>query len=61
MFGATQLNFTAQVAAGVQVFASRLRSVQFGYEYHHISNAKLGRINPGIDSHVMFVGSSFLR
>jgi opacity protein-like surface antigen len=61
MFGATQFNFTAQVAGGVQVFTSRHRSVQFGYEYHHISNANLGRINPGMDSHVMFVGLSFVR
>jgi hypothetical protein len=60
MFGATQFNFTAQVAAGVQVFTPRHRSVQFGYEYHHISNANLGRINPGMDSHVMFVGLSFV-
>ena len=61
MFGATQFNFTAQVAGGVQVFTSRHRSVQFGYEYHHISNANLDRINPGMDSHVVFVGLSFVR
>lgn len=61
MFGATQFNFTAQVAGGVQVFTSRHRSVQFGYEYHHISNANLGRVNPGMDSHVIFVGLSFVR
>ena len=61
MFGATQFNFTAQVAGGVQVFTSRHRSVQVGYEYHHISNANLGRINPGMDSHVVFVGLSLVR
>jgi opacity protein-like surface antigen len=61
MFGATQFNFTAQVAAGVQVFTSRHRSIDFGYKYHHISNANLGRINPGMDSHVVFVGVSFVR
>ena len=61
MFGATQFNFTAQVAGGVQVFTSRHRSVHVGYEYHHISNANLGRINPGMDSHVVFVGLSLVR
>ena len=61
MFGATQFNFTAQVGAGVQVFASRHRSIDFGYKYHHISNANLGNINPGMDSHVVFVGVSFVR
>jgi opacity protein-like surface antigen len=61
MFGATQFNFTAQVAAGVQVYTSRHRSLDFGYKYHHISNANLGRINPGMDSHVLFVGVSFVR
>ena len=61
MFGATQFNFTAQVATGVQVFTSRHRSIDFGYKYHHISNANLGRINPGMDSHMLFVGVSFSR
>ena len=61
MFGATQFNFTAQLGAGVQVFTSRHHSIDFGYKYHHISNANLGRINPGMDSHVVFVGVSFVR
>jgi opacity protein-like surface antigen len=61
MFGATQFNFTAQLGAGVQVFTSKHHSIDFGYKYHHISNANLGRINPGMDSHVVFVGVSFVR
>jgi hypothetical protein len=61
MFGATQFNFTAQLGAGVQVFTSKHHSIDFGYRYHHISNANLGRINPGMDSHVVFVGVSFVR
>jgi opacity protein-like surface antigen len=61
MFGATQLNFTAQLGAGVQVFTSKHRSIDLGYKYHHISNANLGNINPGMDSHVLFIGVSFLR
>ena len=61
MFNATQLNFTAQVAVGLQVFTSKHQSVDFGYRYHHISNANLGNENPGMDSHVLFLGVSFLR
>jgi hypothetical protein len=61
MFGATQFNFTAQLGAGVQVFTSRHHSIDLGYKYHHISNANLGNINPGMDSHVVFVGVSFVR
>ena len=61
MFGETQFNFTAQIAAGVQLFTSRRHSVDFGYEYHHISNANLGNHNPGMDSQVVFVGVSFFR
>jgi opacity protein-like surface antigen len=60
MFGATQFNFTAQLGAGVQMFTSRHHSIDFGYKYHHISNANLGRINPGMDSHMVFVGVSFI-
>ena len=60
MFGATQFNFTAQLGAGVQVFTSRHHSIDFGYKYHHISNANLGRNNPGLDSHTVFVGVSFI-
>ena len=61
MFDATKFNFTAQLGAGVEVFTSRHRSIDFGYKYHHISNANRGNINPGMDSHVLFVGVSFFR
>jgi len=61
LFHATQLNFTAQVAFGMQVFTPKHNSVDFGYRYQHISNANLGNENPGMDSHVLFLGFSFLR
>jgi opacity protein-like surface antigen len=61
MFAETQFNFTAQVGGGVQWFASRRSSVDFGYKYHHISNANLGDKNPGMDSHTLFVGISVFR
>jgi Lipid A 3-O-deacylase (PagL) len=62
MFGATQFNFTAQLGGGVQLFtSSRRTAIDFGYKYHHISNANLGNQNPGLDSHMLFVGLSVFR
>jgi len=61
LFGATQFNFTAQVGIGMELFTSDHHSFEFGYQYHHISNANLGRDNPGMDSHVLFIGVTFRR
>jgi len=61
LFGATQLNFTFQVGIGMELFTSDHHSLDIGYQYHHISNANLGRDNPGMDSHVVFVGVTFRR
>jgi opacity protein-like surface antigen len=62
MFGQTHFNFTAQLGGGVQLFTfSRHAALDLGYKYHHISNANLGDKNPGMDSHMVFVGVSLLR
>jgi Lipid A 3-O-deacylase (PagL) len=63
MFGTTQqFNFTAQLGGGVQLFtSSRRTAIDLGYKYHHISNANLGNQNPGLDSHMFFVGLSLFR
>jgi hypothetical protein len=63
MFGTTQqFNFTAQLGGGVQLFtSSRRTAIDLGYKYHHISNANLGNQNPGLDSHMLFVGVSLFR
>lgn len=63
MFGTTQqFNFTAQLGGGVQLFSSNRRtSFDIGYKYHHISNANLGNQNPGMDSHMLFIGMSLFR
>ena len=62
MFGATQFNFTAQLGGGVQLFTvSRRAAIDLGYKYHHISNANLGNRNPGMDSHMLFIGVSLFR
>jgi hypothetical protein len=63
MFGTTQqFNFTAQLGGGVQLFtSSRRTAIDLGYKYHHISNANLANRNPGLDSHMLFVGVSLFR
>ena len=63
MFGTTQqFNFTAQLGGGVQLFTSTRRTaIDLGYKYHHISNANLANQNPGLDSHMLFVGLSLFR
>jgi hypothetical protein len=62
MFGATQFNFTAQLGGGVQLFtSSRRAAIDLGYKYHHISNANSGNRNPGLDSHMLFIGVSLFR
>jgi len=62
MFRQTRFNFTAQLGGGVQFFTSDRRTAfDLGYKYHHISNANLGDSNPGLDSHMLFVGVSLLR
>ena len=63
MFGtAQQFNFTAQLGGGFQFFSSSHRAaLDVGYKYHHISNANMDRRNPGLDSHMLFLGVSFFR
>jgi hypothetical protein len=63
MFGTTQqFNFTAQLGGGVQLFtSSRRTAIDLGYKYHHISNANLANQNPGLDSHMLFIGLSIFR
>jgi Lipid A 3-O-deacylase (PagL) len=63
MFGTTQqFNFTAQLGGGVQLFtSSRRTAIDLGYKYHHISNANLANQNPGLDSHMVFIGLSVFR
>ena len=62
MFRETRFNFTAQFGGGVQLFtSSRRAALDLGYKYHHISNANLGDRNPGMDSHMLFVGISLFR
>ena len=49
-----QANFTIAVDAGVHMFARRHRSVDVAGRLYHLSNAYLGRQNPGIPVGMQF-------
>jgi hypothetical protein len=57
----TNFNFTFALGGGFQTFTSAHRAVSFGYKYHHLSNAFMTPINPGVDSNVFYVGYSLFR
>jgi len=61
MFGTKQqFDFSGQFGGGVQLLSpSRRASVYLGYKYGHISNTNLDTANPGLGSHMLFVGVSF--
>jgi hypothetical protein len=59
MFGTTQQFNSLQLGGGVQFFTTSSRTaIDLGCKYHHISHANLGNQNPGLDSHMLFVGLS---
>jgi opacity protein-like surface antigen len=57
----SNFNFTFSLGAGLQTFTVRNRAVSFGYKYHHLSNAFMVPVNPGVDSNVFYVGYSLFR
>lgn len=59
--GATKLNFTPQIGAGVAVSGDEGVVYSFEYRLHHISNARLSANNPGINSSFFQFAVSFER
>lgn len=51
----TRFNFLADVHVGVHVL-SPVGAVTAGLRLQHLSNANLGPVNPGMDSHLIYVG-----
>jgi len=54
---ARQLNFLADVGGGVRVTKGTGAFIA-GLKFHHMSNANMGRQNPGIDGNVAYLGLS---
>jgi hypothetical protein len=46
----TRFNFTAQLGAGVEWFVSPRSSLALELQYHHLSNAGRGDVNPSIEN-----------
>lgn len=59
--GATRFNFTFEFGGGVHLFATKRNAFSLGYKLHHISNARITSVNPGLDSNVFYAGYSFFR
>ncbi len=57
----SQFNFTFSFGGGIEIFTAGNMSFQFGYRFHHISNAYTGATNPGIDSNLLFGGLTWVR
>jgi hypothetical protein len=51
-----RINFTLEFGSGIRVRTHGGQWVQAGYKYHHLSNAYLGQMNPGLDAHVFYAG-----
>lgn len=55
----TRLNFAAELGLGVRLgLSQRVRTI-VGYKWHHVSNAGLGEVNPGLDSDLVYLGFWF--
>jgi hypothetical protein len=56
-----KFNFTYDFGVGAQVPLTADTAVTLGYSYFHISNAGLGRSNPGFDANLLYLGVSLFR
>jgi hypothetical protein len=53
---ATRLNFAYDFAVGLGIALPGGGRALVGYRYHHMTNAGLGDVNPGLDSHAAYLG-----
>lgn len=53
---ATRFNFTGMIEAGAQYLTRQGRGVTVMYRLHHLSNAGIGTLNPGVASHILSLG-----
>ena len=51
----SQVNFTSGLELGAQWFRHERNSLDFAVKIYHLSNASLGRYNPGINGAVQFM------
>ena len=58
---ARKFNIMVEGGAGCEIVRSSRRAFTLGYKFHHLSNANSAPSNPGLDSHVFYLGLSRLR
>jgi hypothetical protein len=58
---ASQFNFTIGAGAGVEWQIKPRMALTLGYKYHHLSNANITNKNPGVDSQILYLGTTFRR
>ena len=51
-------NFTVDLGLGLQIAVSDVVRLSVGYRYHHLSNGYRGRINPGVDANLFYLGAA---
>ena len=59
--GETRENFSLLTALGVDIMVTDSSALFLGYRFHHVSNANIGDVNPGVNLHTMMFGLSFYR
>jgi len=57
--GSLSYDFIGDFGGGVMYSLSKRKTINFGYRYFHVSNMNIGRINPGYNANVFYVGFSF--
>jgi hypothetical protein len=53
---AAKLNFVYEMGVGLRMSWLAQGGVVVGYRRHHVSNAGLAEVNPGLNSHMLFLG-----
>jgi len=56
-----KFNFTYDFGLGAQLPMGADKAITLGYSYFHISNAGLGKSNPGFDANLLYLGFSLFR
>jgi hypothetical protein len=46
------------VGAGLRLVLTTRTTLTVGYRYHHLSNGFRGKINPGVDANLVYLGVS---
>ncbi len=56
IFDSSAFNFTFSFGGGFQFWRTPTHAMLIEYRIHHLSNADIGAVNPGVDSQIIHVG-----